>query len=121
MPLLSFAVRGHKPQAYSTYETQWKAQIAVAARQAAGAQSVSLPATTCPMRVHAIFYIVEPWLMRTDLDNLAKPLMDALFRPGLADVSAPFPFEDCCVTRLSLEKHRAGDPSQQGCEVRIEW
>jgi hypothetical protein len=117
---LSFKVRGQKPKAYSTYETQWKEHLRDAALRAARDARLSIPEESCPIRVHATFYLVEHLLMRTDLDNLAKPLLDVLFRPR-SNVNGLFPFADSCVLQLPLEKRPAVDASMQGCDVQLEW
>ena len=125
MPKFEFTVRGHKPKAYSTYEEEWKTQLATSAREAAMSAGIALPQTEVPVYVQAVFYLLEETLMRTDVDNLAKPLLDVLFRasPRRPDsqTGALFPFDDRFVTRLSLEKLRAADDSAQGCDVSVEW
>ena len=125
MPAFDFRVRGHKPKAYSTYEEMWKTQLAVAARESALAAGVTLPRIETPIRVSAVFYLLDSTLMRTDVDNLAKPLLDVLFQTSAqrpeSQTGALFPFDDRFVTHLSLEKRRAADDTEQGCDIIVEW
>lgn len=123
MLTFDFKIRGHKPKAYSTYEEEWKTQLAQAAREASAGHN--LPSSETAVRVRAVFYLVDSVLMRTDLDNLAKPLLDVLFlsskQRSESQTGALFPFDDRFVTHLSLEKRSAADDAQQGCDVVVEW
>lgn len=125
MPALNFKVRGYKPKAYSTYEEEWKTQLAAAARESARDAQCKLPSHETAVRVHAVFYLMDQVLMRTDLDNLAKPLLDILFlastRRPESQTGALFSFDDRFVTHLHLEKRRADDDAGQGCDVVLEW
>jgi hypothetical protein len=125
MPAFDFTVRGHKPKAYSTYEEEWKTQLAAAARRSVAIAGIALPRIETPVRVRAVFYLLDATLMRTDVDNLAKPLLDVLFRASTqrpeSQTGALFPFDDRYVTHLSLEKRRAADDAGEGCDVSVEW
>ena len=125
MPEFEFKVRGHTPKAYSTYEEEWKTQLAAAARASVVSAGCTLPSRETAIRVKAVFYLLDTVLMRTDVDNLAKPVLDVLFRASLrrpdSQTGALFPFDDRFVTHLSLEKQRADHDSKQGCDVHVKW
>ena len=125
MPTFNFSLRGHKPKAYSTYEEEWKTRLGTAARQSAANAGVALPSAITPVKVRAVFYLVDATLMRTDVDNLAKPLLDVLFlasrRRSESQTGALFPFDDRFVTHLYLEKRLAATEAEQGCDVSVDW
>jgi len=63
--------------------------------------------------------------MLADLDNLAKPVLDTIFRADHAlheDITgALFDVDDQHVHRLSLEKRIVNDAASQGVEIEISW
>lgn len=125
MESFTFEIRGEKPKAYSTYEHEWKRRLTATARGAVASEGATLPVEEGPVRIDAVFFLMEAVYWRTDIDNLAKPLLDVLFKSSTrrteAESGALFPFDDRFVTHLSLEKRVAVTEQAQGCDVRVEW
>ena len=80
--------------------------------------------TQVSLEVH--FFVATPTV---DLDNLAKPVLDTLFKPNknpnqarLKDVaSVLFDTQDEAVTRLLLTKTLVTDPSKIGVMISATW
>jgi Holliday junction resolvase RusA-like endonuclease len=82
MAVLEFVVNGTPVSVQSSSETKrfWQQRVAVAARQAAG-EWVRSRADSIVLKV-AYFYVYQPV---ADLDNIVKPLQDALKKIAYED------------------------------------
>ncbi len=74
-----------------------------------------------------IYYLDPRRLDASDLDNLAKPVLDTIFlidRPQTKDHSltgALIPRNDSAIHRLILEKRLARSLEDSGVDILIEW
>ena len=77
--------------------------------------------------VTLIFFLEESRYRDSDLDNLAKPVLDTIFlidRPQTKDTTITGALvwrNDGAVTRLTLEKRPVSDLKDVGVDVTIEW
>ena len=77
--------------------------------------------------VRCVFFILANGIPRADLDNLAKPILDTLFRvdnPQVNDMAltgAMFDVDDRGVCHLNLEKRNVGTPENEGVDIKISW
>jgi hypothetical protein len=66
-------------------------------------------------------------LTDSDLDNLAKPVLDTLFLARYSQVKDPllagalFRVDDCVVYRLSIEKCLATSSRGEGVDITVQW
>jgi hypothetical protein len=76
------------------------------------------------MSAEVVFYLRAD---RADLDNLAKPVLDTLFRvsyPQVRDMTLTatlFQVDDSRVCFLKLEKRLVIAPTDEGADVIISW
>jgi Holliday junction resolvase RusA-like endonuclease len=102
----------------------WRQALADQARMAGPILTAS---SSCKFAVHIIFWMNSVSIRRADLDNLAKPVLDTLFRPKNAQVKdlsltgALFLFDDDRVYRLILEKRQVDVELEQGVDIFVEW
>lgn len=77
--------------------------------------------------VSIVFHLPQSTLDKSDLDNLAKPVLDTLFLPNYLQVKdktltgALFEIDDSRVFKLSLEKKLANAPQDEGAEIVVFW
>jgi hypothetical protein len=73
------------------------------------------------------FFLLQLGPTSADLDNLAKPILDALFAPrpnpnALAEVTGGlFEADDAMITRLTLRKSLASGPADVGVRIDASW
>jgi Holliday junction resolvase RusA-like endonuclease len=116
------AVRGTTPKGLNARNQEWKAGLEEASQKIHGPRVN--PETE--FSVEATFHLLpqDEWRL-VDLDNLAKPLLDSLFRPK--KLPAPdgtkrlFEADDGQVVELILRKTVVTEERDQGVEVRVTW
>lgn len=133
--LFEFRVTGHEPRPWATGpgEWRWRGEVAAAIRATAERAGRSLPlpvgTTAGPtLAIEIVFRMTPTRFPGADLDNLAKPVLDTLFRaqrvqaPEIAgEVSGVlFGFDDSRVVRLLLEKRRVEIVGDAGIDLRVE-
>ena len=127
MPDLRVVVQGMKPIPWGSNEWSWRMAIAEQARAERPQQQIVSVANTTRFSVAIVFFMTEAHIQRADLDNLAKPVLDTLFRIRNAQVrdmsltGALFNVDDDCVYKLSLEKEVVPDAQNEGVQVTISW
>src|SRR5207237_3854509 len=122
---VSIKVFGRRPIPWGNNEWEWRSALAEKAR--ALKPQFQLPALPTKL-VYAVeitfFFTISgfPW---ADLDNLAKPVLDTLFRtynPQVKDLTltgALVDADDSYVTRLVLEKRQVQSPAEEGAEIQV--
>jgi len=119
---ISFSVRGTSPKAWGNNEWDWRKALAEQARKISSS-SIPIP-ESARISVDIVFFLRAD---RADLDNLAKPVLDTLFRinrPQVRDLTltaALFQVDDSRIYLLKLEKRPVTAPSDEGALVVITW
>lgn len=120
---VSLQLRGMTPKGIGSKGTAWREALLAKAREI----RVELPEAPPMFRLEATFYLLpqDEWTL-VDLDNLAKPLLDALFmaRPRLSDADRkqwPLAADDGRVTELVLRKIVVQNSEEEGVDVHISW
>lgn len=119
---ISFNVRGIKPAPWGTNEWSWRNAVALEARKQ-HRNSGNLRR----FEVSIVFYLLHPTLDRSDLDNLAKPVLDTIFLPNYPQVKdrtltgALFEVDDSFVHKLTVEKRLVKTAEEEGAEIAILW
>ena len=125
MASLTLHVRGI-PKAWANNEWEWRKAVAQEARLSRQNQAKTIASTTY-LDMVIIFNLMKDRVLRPDLDNLAKPVLDTLFRIRNAQVSdksltgALFDVDDDHVFRLLLEKRSVETVTDEGAEIAITW
>lgn len=120
---ISISVRGVKPVPWGSNEWAWRNAIAGEARK----QHQSKVVLHGGFEVLVVFYLPRSTLKQSDLDNLAKPVLDTLFLSNYSQVEdktltgALFKLDDSHVTKLSLEKQLANLAQEEGTEITVLW
>ena len=121
------SVRGLSPRPWGSDEMAWRRAIAKEARCQGAVQQVGRAAQDHHFEVSITFFLDRVNLERTDLDNLAKPVLDTLFtsrNPQVKDPSltgALFAVDDDRVFQLTLSKKLAAALGEEGIDVTISW
>lgn len=125
MSRITLHVRGI-PKAWGNNEWKWREAVAQEARLSPQNQARAITPTT-RLDMVIIFNLLNDRVLRPDLDNLAKPVLDTLFRIRNAQVSdlsltgALFDVDDDHVFRLTLEKRPVEKETDEGAEITITW
>jgi Holliday junction resolvase RusA-like endonuclease len=120
---ISISIRGIKPAPWGNNEWSWRNVLATESRK----QHQEAISSGAKFEVAVIFYLIQSTLDKSDLDNLAKPVLDTLFLPNNPQVKdktltgALIEMDDSCVVKLSLEKQRAPSAQEEGAEIVIAW
>ncbi len=127
MPSISFPVRGYKPIAWGDNERDWRRAIADEARglrYKVGARKIS---ERTSFIVEILFLLCPRYIKGVDLDNLAKPVLDTIFKSRHSQVKdlyltgALFDVDDDQVIRLVLEKREVTHTGEEGIDIAITW
>jgi Holliday junction resolvase RusA-like endonuclease len=119
-----FSVRGMCPKPWGTMEWTWRKLIAEKARKLRASVGTTIGQR---FRVRIVFFLPSAALERADLDNLAKPVLDTLFRATHAQAPVDgvtgilFDIDDGRVFELDLEKQAASSTALEGIDVQITW
>jgi len=127
MPELDISVRGMKPVSFGggEPEKQWWEELATKAQLVRASQP--LPAITAPARftVEMVFFLREAYgnkLEGSDLDNLAKPVLDTLFKGRKQPPTGIlFDLDDAFVAKLIMEKRLAATQEEEGVDIIVAW
>lgn len=117
---LTLVIRGRpSPWANQPQEGVWRSQIADQVRE-----TVPEPFSKeiRPRKVRIEFLMIQS--RRGDLDNLAKPVLDTLFRQSRKSahpVACIFMCDDCHIEELTLKRTIVTDPADEGAIVSIEF
>jgi double-stranded uracil-DNA glycosylase len=124
---IELRVRGARPVPWGTGEWSWRAELAKAARQVIAVSPVPRPPPDAAFTVLLTFYLSPARHSDSDLDNLAKPVLDTLFHARYVQARVPdvtgvlFGVPDERVVKLVLEKRLAGFMDDQGIDVVVAW
>jgi Holliday junction resolvase RusA-like endonuclease len=127
MPELVVTVQGMTPIPWGSNEWDWRRAIAEQARITRRHYSAPLALSDTRLSVTIVFFMIESRIQRADLDNLAKPVLDTLFRsryPQVKDMSltgALLDTDDNRVFKLCLEKLTVQTASDEGIQATISW
>jgi hypothetical protein len=125
--LIELQVRGARPVPWGAGEWAWRAELAQATRQVIAVSPVPAPPPDAGFTVMLTFYLSPARHRDSDLDNLAKPVLDTLFHARLVQARFPdvtgvlFDVPDERVVKLVLEKRLAGRADDQGIDVLVAW
>ena len=127
LPLIR--VRGLKPVPWGSGNNEWLWRKALANQGRLVRAGMRLPPIlpSAHFAVEIIFYMTVVRIQRADLDNLAKPVLDTLFRtprpqvPDLSLTGAVFEMDDSSVFRLVLEKRLVAADKDEGADISISW
>lgn len=119
-------MRGMHPKPWATQEEAWRRHIVQACNLIDGLDEESVDQASS-FQVTLTYYLDPRRLDASDLDNLAKPVLDTIFlidRPQTKDHSltgALIPRNDSTIHRLILEKRLARSLEDSGVDILIEW
>jgi TDG/mug DNA glycosylase family protein len=124
---IELRLRGTRPIPWGTGEWSWRAELAQAARQVISASPLSSPPPDAGFTVLVTFHLLPARHRDSDLDNLAKPVLDTLFHARYVQARIPdvtgvlFGVPDERVVKLVLEKRLADRVDDQGIDVVVAW
>jgi double-stranded uracil-DNA glycosylase len=124
---IELRIRGARPVPWGTGEWSWRAEVARAALQMRAVSPVPTPPADAGLTVFLTFYLAPARHRDSDLDNLAKPVLDTLFHARHVQARVPdvtgvlFDVPDERVVKLVLEKRLAGRMDDQGIDVIVTW
>ena len=125
MTELKISVKGTPPRPWGSDEWEWRKAIADHAHEFRP-QAVS-HSKNSKFTIKIIFWISSSRLGMSDLDNLAKPVLDTLFHSRYAQVKdktltgALFDVDDDRVFKLVLEKKLALSNKDEGADITTSW
>ena len=127
MPSISFRVRGHKPIAWGNNEWDWRRAVADEARRLRYKVDAHNISARTSFIVEILFLLCPHYIKEVDIDNLAKPVLDTIFKSRNSQVhdryltGALFDVDDDQVIRLVLEKREVTHTGEEGIDVAITW
>jgi hypothetical protein len=129
MPEVVISVRGQRPIPWGCNEWMWRKAVSDAAHVVRKTREEVLPKV--PQETHfsvTLLFLMKPGsIERADLDNLAKPVLDTLFRSRNAQVQdkeltgAMFGVDDDRVFQLVAAKKLVVGPNDEGIDITIAW
>jgi hypothetical protein len=118
-------VRGMPPRPCATKEEPWRRVVADScAKMTCDHEALS---KVVAFEVTLVFFLSPARCQDTDLDNLAKPILDTIFlidRPQTSDptlTGALVRRNDNTIRRLTLEKRPELDTEHLGVDILVEW
>jgi hypothetical protein len=108
-------------------EEKWRRLVAAEARRVRASTALPPVSTTTHFTVEIAFLLNGTNIERPDLDNLAKPVLDTLFRvrcPQVPDrtlTGALFDVDDDRVFKLTTTKVLVHGKMEEGADIRITW
>lgn len=118
-------VRGIAPIPWGGGEEAWRRKLAHEARLVREKNIIQGISASTHFSVDIVFFMAQSHVERADLDNLAKPILDTLFRsrnPQVKDLcltGALFNVDDDRVFKLTLEKRLVPVSTEEGVEISI--
>jgi Holliday junction resolvase RusA-like endonuclease len=115
-----------RPIPWGSKEWNWRKALAEQARQVIDPDKLAKVSKTSQFTVKMIFRMSRDSVKKADLDNLAKPVLDTLFKPYYPQVKDPsltgaiFDLDDSQVYRLELEK-RTDANGEEGIDIIVAW
>jgi Holliday junction resolvase RusA-like endonuclease len=127
MPEIRFPVRDAMPVPWGNKEWDWRSAVAKEARKHREKVEANPVSGETRFEVDIIFHLTAQAAKRHDVDNLAKPVLDTVFKsrrcqaPGPSLTGALFGVDDDRVFRLTLEKREADQPQDIGIDFAVRW
>ncbi|SRR6266508_49899 len=125
---IELQVRSARPAPWATErEWAWRSELAQAARQVRAGSPLPPAPPDAAFTVWLTFHLSAARHRDSDLDNLAKPVLDTLFHARYVQARIPdvtgvlFAVPDERVVKLVLEKRLAGSPDDQGIDIVVSW
>ena len=124
---ITVSVRGMTPIPWGGGEMPWRGKLAEEARLARVKSNVQVISILTHFAVDIVFLMRQPRIEGADLDNLAKPILDTLFRSRNAQVKdlsltgALFDVDDDRVFKLTLEKKLVSTSTEEGVDINISY
>ena len=125
LPLIR--VRGMNPVPWGSNEWLWRKALANQGRLVRASMRLPPILPSARFAVEIIFYMTGNNSRKADLDNLAKPVLDTLFRtprpqvPDLSLTGAVFEMDDSSIFRLVVEKRLVATDKDEGADMIISW
>lgn len=123
---LAVTVRGMTPKPWGSNEKKWRQLLADEGRRVRLVAQVPPVSLATHFRVEIIFFMSGARVEGADLDNLAKPVLDTIFRSRYPQVElsltgSVFDVDDDRVFSLGLEKRRVSTSPEEGVDVLVSW
>ncbi|MCC7231083.1 MAG: hypothetical protein IT203_11880 [Fimbriimonadaceae bacterium] len=114
------------PKPWATGELTWRRLVADSCAAVTSIDHDAL-ARVGSFEVTLVFFLTPARCRDTDLDNLAKPVLDTIFlidRPQTQDqtlTGALVRRNDGAIRKLTLEKRPGHEPAELGVDILVEW
>jgi len=124
---VTITVRGMTPIPWGSNEWEWRRKLAEEAQLVYARTKPQGISKSTHFAVEIVFLMSRIRIEGADLDNLAKPVLDTLFRSRYAQVKdvsltgAFFNVDDDRVFKLTLEKRLASTITGEGADIIITW
>lgn len=122
---IEISVRGTPPKPWATGELPWRQLVADACAEVIDIDHEAL-STVATFEVRLVFFLSPVRCQDTDLDNLAKPVLDTIFlidRPQTEDrtlTGALVKRNDNAIRKLTLEKRPVHESAELGVDIWVE-
>lgn len=123
---IEISVRGMAPKPWATGELPWRRLVSDSCAELTSIDHEALQ-DVAAFEVTLVFFLSPARCQDTDLDNLAKPVLDTIFlidRPQTQDrtlTGALVKRNDNAIRRLTLEKRPVHEPAELGVDILVEW
>lgn len=123
---IEVSVRGMPPKPWATGELQWRRLVADSCAELTSIDHDAL-ARVAAFEVTLTFFLSPARCQDTDLDNLAKPVLDTIFfidRPQTQDrtlTGALVKRNDNAIRKLTLDKRPVHASAELGVDILVEW
>lgn len=123
-------VKGEKRQKPIEEVREWQWRKAIADRARSKYEKPSGISKLTEFTIDIVFFLMKEPLAKLDLDNLAKPVLDTLFKIRRSQLPVDFKatltgvlfeVDDDRVCRLTLEKRLVSIKAQEGADITITW
>ena len=125
MPELDFSLRGTRPVPFAGGEGEkvWWQALAQQAQALRAKRPIPSVPLSSRFSVEIIFFLLPGNTPGgTELDNLAKPVLDTLFKGRKQPPTGTlFDLHDTNVFELVLEKRLVSTPEEEGVEINFMW
>lgn len=123
---IEISVRGMPPKPWVTGELTWRRLVPDSCPALTSIDQDAL-ARVDSFEVTLVFFLTPARCRDTDLDNLAKPVVDTIFlidRPQTQNQTltrALVRRNDNAIRKLTLEKRPVRGPAELGVDILVEW
>ena len=125
MPELNFSLRGTRPAPFAggEFEKPWWQTLADKAQSIRASRPLPVIPSSASFTVDLVFFLMSKETPGgTELDNLAKPVLDTLFKARKQPpTGALFDAHDTRILKLTLEKRPVSTEEEEGIDITIAW